>query len=517
MNRTSMLQRLREEPSPWDVLVIGGGATGLGSALDAATRGYRTLLLEQGDFAQGTSSRSTKLIHGGLRYLQQGDLAMVRESLRERGLLLRNARHLVRPLEFVIPHEAWWHRPYYGLGLKIYDVLAGPWGLGGSRHLDRPEMSQRMPTLDSERLRGGTLFLDGQFDDARLALALAQSVADHRGVVLNGIKVTALCRSGDLIDGVYARDVDTGQELDIRARVVINATGVYSDEIRKMAEKSADDLLSVSQGAHLVLDGDFLPGRTALMVPRTDDGRVLFAIPWLGRVLVGTTETSMKSIVSEPRPLQEELDFLLHHVGCYLVRPPQTGDVLSAFAGLRPLIRSHAGRLTARLSRKHFLEISRSGLVTITGGKWTTYRQMAEEAIDHAAEVARLPKVRCMTRDLRLHGWSEETAGDFCEYGSDAAEVAQCCRQDVGGDLRLHPRLPYRQGEVRWAARHTMPRTLEDMLSRRLRALMLNARASMEIAPSVAAMMAAEQSRSPAWEQEQIDLFHRLARGYLVS
>ena len=517
MNRTSMLQRMRDETSPWDVLVIGGGATGLGTALDAATRGYRTLLLEQGDFAQGTSSRSTKLIHGGLRYLQQGDFGMVRESLRERGRLVRNAPHLVHPLEIVIPHEAWWHRPYYGLGLKCYDVLAGRWGLGGSRHLGPAEVCERMPTLVPTRLRGGTHFLDGQFDDARLALVLAQSVADHQGVVLNGMKVSSLSQRNDLIDGVQAVDVDSGQEKEIRARVVINATGVFSDAIRKMADPHAEKLLSVSQGAHVVLDEAFLPGRTALMVPRTDDGRVLFAIPWLGRVLVGTTDTAMTSVENEPRPLREEVEFLLHHVARYLVRPPGMNDVLSAFAGLRPLVGSTSGRSTASLSRRHFLEVDRSGLVTITGGKWTTYRQMAEEAVDRAAEVGQLPKTPCVTHDLRLHGWCRENAGEFAEYGADAPEVARCCREESGGEVRLHPALNYRQGEVRWAARHTMPLTLEDMLSRRLRALMLDAQASMEIAQKVVAILAEELGKSPEWEQEQLSDFNRLARGYLVS
>lgn len=517
MNRADMLQRLRTEPGPWDVLVIGGGATGLGAALDAAARGHRTVLVEQGDFAQGTSSRSTKLIHGGLRYLQRGDLALVRESLRERGRLLRNAPHLVHPVAFVIPHYASWHRPWYGLGLKCYDALAGPLGLEHSQHLSRDETLSQIRTLQPSGLRGGTRFFDGQFDDARLAITLAQTVADQNGVVINGVKVTTLLRSGARIDGVRARDVGTGEEMELRARVVVNATGVFADTVRRLDQAAAPDLLVVSQGAHVVLDQSFLPGGTALMVPRTDDGRVLFAIPWHGRVLVGTTDTPVSSAVLEPRPLRAEVEFLLNHVARYLVRAPTPSDVLSAFAGLRPLVKSGGGPSTSRLSRQHLIEVSRSGLVTITGGKWTTFRQMAEETIDRAAVVGGLPARPSVTRDLRLHGWCGNAEEPFSNFGSDAPAVRECCRSIADGDAPLHPRLPYRLGEVLWAVRHEMARSLEDVLSRRLRALPLDARASLEIAPRVARLVALELGCDAAWEQGEVSKFSALAQGCLVT
>lgn len=517
MNRAEMMHRLLNEPGPWDVLIIGGGATGLGAALEAAARGYRTALVEQGDFAQATSSRSTKLIHGGLRYLQRGELPLVRESLRERGRLLRNAPHLVHPLAFVIPHYSRWHRPWYGLGLKCYDALGGSLGLDPSQHLSRDETLLRLPTLEPSSLRGGTLFFDGQFDDTRLAITLAQTVADRNGVVVNGVKVTALWRRDGQIDGVRACDQETGAEMELRARVVVNATGVFADAVRRLDQPAAPELLVVSQGAHVVLDRSFLPGDTALMVPRTDDGRVLFAIPWHGRVLVGTTDTPVPSAVLEPRPLRAEVDFLLDHAARYLVRAPGPSDVLSAFAGLRPLVKSAGGPSTSRLSRRHHMEVSGSGLVTITGGKWTTYRQMAEETIDRAAAVGRLPARPSVTRDLRLHGWAGAAEEPLAIYGSDAPAVRACCRGLVDGDALLHPRLPYRTGEVIWAVRHEMARSLEDVLSRRMRALLLDARASLEIAPRVARLMAMELGRDHGWEQAQISKFTELAHGCLVS
>jgi len=557
MNRDQMLRALTGSADPWDLIIIGGGATGLGAAVDAAARGYRTLLLEQGDFAKGTSSRSTKLIHGGVRYLQQGNLKLVRESLRERGLLTRNAPHLVNHLAFIVPNYTWWEGPFYGAGLKIYDRLAGKLGLGPSRHLSRKATLECLPTLEPKGLRGGTIYYDGQFDDARLAIALAQTAVDLGGTVLNYVQVTGLLKksastatksSGDrrqalargrladspqsagAICGVVARDMETGREYRIAARGVINATGIFTDTIRRLDQPNAAGVIAPSQGAHIVLDRSFLPGDSAIMVPKTDDRRVLFAIPWHERVLIGTTETTVSKPALEPRPLREEIEFLLKHAARYLTKDPKPKDVLSAFAGLRPLVKHGKTRNTALVPRDHTIMVSAAGLVTITGGKWTTYRKMAEDTVDCAAEVAGLEKRTCNTADLRLHGAdggeqrtetgdarSELKAHILRTYGSDGAAVLTLIDGQPALNERLHPDLPYRAAEVIWAVRHEMARTVEDVLSRRTRLLLLDARASIEISPRVARWIAQETGRDEKWERQQLAAYRSLAEGYLVT
>jgi glycerol-3-phosphate dehydrogenase len=521
MTRAAVLERVRAE-ARWDLVVIGGGATGLGTALDAATRGYSTLLLEAFDFAKGTSSRSTKLVHGGVRYLAQGRLGLVREALHERGLLLKNAPHLVRPMAFVVPAYSRWSIPYYSLGLTLYDLLAGSGGLGSSRPVSRAGALQRAPTLEPQGLRGGTVYFDAQFDDARLALALLRSLLDQGGAALNYAPVTALVKRGDRIAGVRARDAETGDEIEISARAVVNATGVYADAIRLLDDRQAPPMIAPSQGIHLVLGRSFLPGDTAVLVPRTDDGRVLFAIPWHGRVLVGTTDTPVDRLPIEPRPLASEVEFLLDHAARYFRPAPRAEEICSLFAGLRPLVRAgRPGRSSARLSRGHALMVSPAGLVTITGGKWTSYRLMAADAVDRAAAVAGLPRMPCRTATLPLHGWqadaSHETMaeGPFSVYGSDAEALRRLLAERPEWDEPLHPALPYRAGEVVWAARCEMARTVEDVLARRTRALILDARASLAAAPRVAALLAAELGRDAAWQRDQVRQFGELAQGYL--
>ena len=518
MKREEMLQQLEEPAETWDVVVVGGGATGLGTAVEAASRGYRVLLLERDDFAQGTSSRSTKLIHGGVRYLQQGNIALVLEALRERGLLFRNAPHLVRNLSFVVPLYDWWEGPFYGIGLKLYDMLAGKLGLGPSMRLTREEAITLLPTVEPQGLRGGVIYHDGQFDDARLAINLAQTLDDLGGVPLNHVAVEGLIKYNGMVEGVMARDRETGREYSVRSRVVINATGVHADSIRRMDDPAAEDLLTPSQGVHLVLDRSFLPGDSAIMVPHTDDGRVLFAVPWHERIIVGTTDTKVGRIDDEPRPLPEEVDFLLTHAARYLTKDPRSTDVLSVFAGLRPLSHGQGQHNTAAISRDHTLCIADSGLVTITGGKWTTYRKMGEDVVDAAAAIAGLPEARSMTRLLRIHGWQEETStGLWADYGDDARLLASLAAGTPAWGDTLHPRLPYRACEVIWGVRSEWARTVEDVLARRTRALFLDARASMEIAPTVAALMAAELGRDEAWQREQVESFRRLASGYLPA
>lgn len=515
MNRAELLERL-DDPCPWDILVIGGGATGLGAAVDAAARGYRTLLLERGDFASGTSSRSTKLIHGGVRYLRQGALGLVREALRERDLLIRNAPHLVHRLAFVIPVYDWWEGPFYAAGLKLYDLLAGRSSLGPSRRLSRDETLKLAPTLEPAGLRGGILYQDGQFDDARMAVSLARTLLDLEGTALNYLEVTHLLKEGGRLSGVIANDRESGRDYRIAARAVVNAAGVFGDAVQRLDNSAAPPILAPSQGAHLVLDRSFLPGESAVLIPHTRDGRVLFAIPWHGRVLIGTTDTPVAHVSVEPRALPEEIDFLLAHAARYLSRDPARQDVLSVFAGLRPLVRPPARRQNAAISREHVVVVSNSGLVSVAGGKWTTYRRMAEDAIDRAAAVAGLQAGPAVTERLKIHGWREDLLPEpLGDYGADAEELQNLAAGRPDKAELLHPRLPYRASQVTWAVRREFARTVEDALARRTRALFLDAAASMEMAPRVAQLMADELKRDAEWQRRQIADFRALARGYL--
>lgn len=518
MNRDACLQQL-DDDAPWDVLVIGGGATGLGTAVEAASRGYRTVLVEQHDFAKGTSSRSTKLVHGGVRYLRQGDVSLVIEALRERGRLMRNAPHLVHNRAFIVPSYEWWEGPFYGVGLKVYDALAGKLGLGKSQLLSREETLQRLPTLEPNGLRGGVIYHDGQFDDSRLAINLAQTLADLGGTPVNYVKVTGLIKSAGTVRGVRALDVERGREFQIDARVVVNATGVFVDHVLQMDEPSAAKIIQPSQGVHLVIPKVFLPGDSAIMVPHTDDGRVLFAVPWHDRVIVGTTDTPVDAPSLEPRALDSEVEFLLQHAGRYMTRDPQRSDVLSVFAGLRPLVKPAAARTTAAISRDHHLMVSPSGLVTITGGKWTTYRKMGEDTINQAAAIAGLEERESRTQQLPIHGRLEgvDRTDPLHVYGSDAAAIREMIRSQPALGERLHSRLPCVRAEVLWAARYEMARTVEDVLARRTRALLLDARASLEAAPLVAEMLVAELGRDAAWRKAQIQDYSALAKGCLLT
>lgn len=498
----------------WDLLVIGGGASGLGTALDAATRGYRTLLLEAHDYAKGTSSRSTKLVHGGVRYLAQGNISLVREALHERGLMRRNAPHLVRDQAFVVAAYKWWSAPFYGVGLKLYDLLAGRLSLGHSRYVTAAEALRRIPTLRRAALKGGILYFDGQFDDARMAITLLRTFENFGGVALNHAPVTGLVHENGQVTGARFLDSETGQTHTVRARAVVNATGVFVDDVRRMEDPQAKAMLSPSQGVHVVVDRRFLPGDSAIMVPRTDDGRVLFAVPWHDHVVIGTTDTPVPEISPEPRALAQEVDFILHTAAQYMDPAPTRADVRSVFAGLRPLVKAAQGTDTKALSRDHVIRISSGGLISLTGGKWTTYRRMGEDTVNRAAELAGLPPRLSLTPALKLHGATTEPLEDHWKvYGTDAARV----RALPGADIRLHPCLPYTEAEVRWAARFEQARTVEDVLARRLRALLLDARASAAAAPRVAALLAEELGRDPAWQQGEVRAYTELAQGYLLS
>lgn len=518
MKREDMMALLHEHGQAWDMIVIGGGATGLGVAIDAAARGYKTLLLERHDFAKGTSSRSTKLVHGGVRYLQQGNIPLVMEALKERGILRQNAPHLVHDMPFVVPNYDWWEAPFYGIGMRVYDLLAGKYGFGPSRNLSREETIERLPTIETGGLRGGVVYHDGQFDDARLAINMAQTAADQGAVLLNYVAVTGIVLTEDIVTGVAACDVETGQAFELAARVVINATGPFSDAVRRMEDPEAPPLIAPSQGVHLVLPKEFLPGDTAIMVPHTDDGRVLFAIPWHDHVVIGTTDTPIDDIPEEPRARPEEIDFLMTHAARYLTKDPTPEDVRSVFTGIRPLVRAAGADNTAALSRDHSLTISKGGLVSIGGGKWTTYRHMAEDTVDQAALFAGLPERPCVTRTLNIHGYHQHASefGALAVYGSDAAEIKAIIREDGTWASPIHPELPVIAAEVVWAAREEMARSVEDVLARRTRSLLLHARASMEAAPHVARILALVLGRDDAWVAAQVKEFTTLAEGYVL-
>lgn len=486
-----MIQQL-ESQLEWDICIIGGGATGLGTALDAASRGLKTVLFEQYDFAKGTSSKSTKLVHGGVRYLQQGNIKLVMEALKERGLLLKNAPHLVHNQKFIVPNYKWWEKPFYGIGLKIYDWMAGKLGLGPSELLSKEETLALVPTLDAEGLTGGVVYHDGQFDDARLAISIAQTAVQHGAVVLNYFPVTGLLKMQQNVCGVWAKDSQTGKEWEVKSKVVINATGVFTDAIMKMDNPKHENIISPSQGIHLVVDKEFLPGDTAIMVPRTDDGRVLFAVPWHNKIVLGTTDTPVNSISAEPVPFEEEIDFILTHIGRYLTKDPQRSDVKSMFAGLRPLVKGKTKK-TAALARDHLITVADSGMITITGGKWTTYRKMAEDVVDIAMEKAGLEKKDCVTEDMKLAGYNNPIIpADINSLNND--ELKAIIQQSVTEEMCM---------------------TAEDFLSRRTRQLLLDARFAVTIAPVVATMLAEEMNKDETWIKEQINNFNAIAKNYL--
>ena len=517
MQRDDMLAQIQDANELWDFIIIGGGATGLGTAVDAASRGYKTLLLEQYDFGKGTSGKSTKLAHGGVRYLQQGNLKLVLEALHERNLMRQNAPHLVHKLPFIVPNFHWWEAPFYGIGLKLYDFLAGKHNFGNSHWLNREQVCRHIPTIATDNLRGGILYYDGQFDDTRLLINLAQTAAEHGATILNYMPVFRLLHSGSTVNGVVAQDLEAQTEYKLRARLVINATGVFADQVRQMDDAQARSLIVPSQGVHIVLDKSFLPGESALMIPKTDDGRVLFAIPWQNYTLVGTTDTPVNTTNIEPQAFNHELDFLISHTARYLTKVPTENDILSVFVGLRPLVTQPGRHLTKALSREHLLHLSRTGLLTIIGGKWTTYRKMAQDTIDKAIKLTGLPPKPAITHQLRLHGYCENAheLAEFEIYGADAPAIEKLCAADPQYSELLHPNLPMRAGEVFWAVQQEMARTVEDFLARRRRVLFQNARLGLEIAPKVATLMATALGKNETWITAQVKAFQEVASRYL--
>ena len=527
-----MLRRAKKREKVWDFVIIGGGATGVGCAVDAASRGFSVLLLEQNDFGKGTSSRSTKLVHGGVRYLAQGNLSLVREALKERGILLKNAPHLVRKQSFIVPVYSFFDKFFYGAGLKIYNILSGKYGFGKSQILSKKETIELLPNVKAENLRGGILYFDGQFDDTRLLINLVQTAVENGATVLNYAKVFGFAKNlseerrnslrkragsslasddqpayagcSDRIDGVKFQDAETGEIFTAKAKAVINATGAFCDSIRKMSDENSPKIIAPSQGIHLVFDKKFLLSENALMIPKTSDGRVLFAIPWHEHALFGTTDTEIETVDLEPKAFEKEIEFILETAKNYLENPPRREDILSVFVGIRPLVKSASTKNTSKLSRDHTIEIDESNLLTITGGKWTTYRRMAEDAVNQAIKSAALPEKKCVTETLKI-------------YDEDVKEIEKLIAENPFLAEKIHQDLPYCKAQIVFAIKSEMAQTVEDVLARRTRALFLNAKAAVEIAPKIAEIMAEESGKDETWIFEQIENFNQIAANYSVT
>ncbi|KFF15434.1 glycerol-3-phosphate dehydrogenase/oxidase [Flavobacterium hydatis] len=522
MKRLEQLTKLKQTPE-WDVIVIGGGASGLGTALDAASRGYKTVLVEAIDFAKGTSSRSTKLVHGGVRYLEQGDVSLVREALKERGLMAQNAAHLVKNQSFVIPNYNWWGGYFYTTGLTIYDLLAGRLSLGRSKYISKKKTIELLPTIEQKGLVSGVIYQDGQFDDSRLAINIAQTAAENGACILNYAKVMNLLKDDNhKVIGVQIVDHESGERYDIKGKAVINATGVFTNAIMKLNDAVYKKYIVPSQGIHLVFDKSFLPSDHALMIPKTSDGRVLFAVPWHDKIVVGTTDTLIKKHSLEPIALESEIEFVLETAQRFLAKKPTRADVLSVFAGLRPLAAPEKeGTSTKEVSRSHKIIVSETGLITITGGKWTTYRKIAEDIIDKAIVVHRLPKKKCKTEHIAIHGSTETNAttrqNHLYIYGTDIPKILELQNQEPELKEKLHPNYDYTMAEVAWAIRHEMARTIDDVLARRVRLLFLDAHAAIASCEKVGHLLAKELGHDETWAQTQISHFKTIANGFILS
>ncbi|MBA2499511.1 MAG: glycerol-3-phosphate dehydrogenase/oxidase [Chitinophagaceae bacterium] len=517
-DRSYLLNKVKSFTGIWDLVIIGGGATGLGIALDASARGYKTLLLEQADFAKGTSSRSTKLVHGGVRYLAQGDVKLVREASIERGLLYRNAPHLVKNQTFIIPIYSVWDKWKYFIGLKCYDWISGKLSMGASEFTSRRETIEKMPGIKKEGLIGGVLYHDGQFDDTRLAINLVQSIWEQKGFALNYIKVTGLLKDDrNQVCGVKAQDTETDQDFVFNAKAVVNATGVFVDEILQMDKPGSAKTICVSQGVHVVLDKKFYPSDHAMMIPETSDGRVLFAVPWHGKVVLGTTDTPVDHASLEPVALENEIRFILETAAAFLTETPTRNDVLSVFAGLRPLAAPQGNeQKTKEISRSHKIIVSPSNLFTILGGKWTTFRKMGEDMIGVIEKKLNWKPTLTATENLPIHGSQEQMNWEdpLYFYGSDAVEIKLQMNGTAGKwiseKLKIHPL------QVVWAVKNEMALNVEDVLSRRTRALFLDAAESVRIAPAVAKIMAIELNKNQEWIDDQIKKFNDLASHYIL-
>ena len=520
MNRTQQLSSLNDGGKIWDVVVIGGGATGLGCAVDAASRGYSVALFEREDFAKCTSSRSTKLVHGGVRYLQKLEVDLVREALHERGLMKQNAPHLVKDQAFVISNYSHWENFLYFCGLLFYDILSFGFGYGRSRFISAKKVLKYLPTSAVKGLKGGVVYHDGQFDDSRMAINLAQTAVEQGAVVANYTAVEKVLHDAEgKACGVVVRDLLGGQSYEVKAKVVINAAGIFVDEVMQMDEPSMPKMVVPSQGVHIVLDMKFLQSDYAIMVPKTSDGRVLFAVPWHDKVVVGTTDIQRPTPESEPKPLDEEIDFILSTASLYMNPAPTRKDIVSVFAGQRPLAApKKEGKSSKEVSRSHKIIVSDHDLVTITGGKWTSYRRMAEDTIDKAIKMGKIEKRKCVTRKLKVHGWrpNPDLADHMYVYGSDEPAIRALIKENPALGEKLSEKYDYTLAEVLWAVKHEMAHSVEDVLARRVRLLFVDAREAQKAAPRVAEYMAELLGHDKAWVDSQIEAFKRVSDNYIV-
>ena len=516
-----MLNEVEKADNLYDIIIIGGGATGLGIALEAASRGYKTVLFEKSDFAKSTSSKSTKLLHGGVRYLAQGDIALVREACIERGRLLKNAPHLTNNLAFIIPAFGWFDELKFTVGLKLYDLLAAKYGIGKSFRLSKKGVMERAPAIIPRRITAGIVYHDGQFDDSRMAVNVAQSAAGLDAHILNYMEVTGLLKSEmGMVTGVVVQDVESGKQFNVLGKAIVNATGVFADDILQIDKPGIEKTIRPSQGVHVILDKSFLPGNYALMIPKTDDGRVLFAVPWHNRIVVGTTDTPIDTASLEPVPLKEEIDFILTTAGKYLVKTPQRDDVLSVFAGLRPLaVPQNGSAKTREISRSHKIIVSESQLFSMVGGKWTTFRRMAQDMIDRVEKVKKWPKTKSKTKNFKIHGYNTDTdhLDPMYVYGSDKDKILELSKSEPGMDLVLSDSLNLIKAQVVWAVREEMARNVEDVLARRTRSLFFDAREAIKIAPAVASIISKELGRDHEWEKNQVSDFIKVASTYLCN
>lgn len=521
MDRQKTLTALKKDNSEYDFIVIGGGATGIGIALEASARGYKTVLLEKSDFTKSTSSKSTKLVHGGVRYLAQGDVALVREACRERGLLRKNAPHLVKNQSFVIPTAGLWDELQYTIGLTLYDLMAGNLSLGRSKRISKKRALKRIATINPDKITAGVVYHDGQFDDSRLAINTLQSTDEMGGKVLNYTSVIGLHKDDhQKLNGVRVKDEITDEEFSVFGKNIINATGVFADEVMQMDNPEKKKTIAPSQGIHLMLDREFLPGDDAIMIPKTDDGRVLFAVPWHGKVVVGTTDTPVDRASLEPRALEEEVEFVLKTAGRYLTKAPQRSDVLSVFAGLRPLAAPEGdSKKTKEISRSHKIFVSDSGLLTMIGGKWTTYRKMGEDLVDRAEKERGWKHIETKTKHLKLHGYKKEVdlEDPMYFYGTDKERILKLAEQNPALDEYVSKKLKIKKAQVVWAVRNEMALNVEDFLARRSRAQLLDASESMNAAREVATVMAEELGKDEAWKKAQIEEYEKVTSGYLLN
>ncbi|MFK7050874.1 MULTISPECIES: glycerol-3-phosphate dehydrogenase/oxidase [Flavobacterium] len=517
MNRQNQITKLKSI-NDFDFIIIGGGATGLGCAVDAASRGYKTLLVEKNDFAKGTSSRATKLVHGGVRYLAQGNVRLVREALIERGRLLKNAPHVCKKIPFVMPAYRWYDKWFYGIGLWIYELLSGKLSLGNTRFLSKKQTKELLPDLKSKKISGGVLYYDGQFDDSRLAINLAKTAIEQDAIIVNYFEVFDFIKEKEDLKGIKVKDVLTQEEYCIRSKVIINATGVFADDLLSLAENNISKTIAPSQGIHLVIDSCFFKGNHALMMPKTDDGRVFFVIPWYDKIILGTTDTAINKVLVEPLALEEEIQFVLNHFNKYSSKKITENDIKSVFVGLRPLVKKEGVSATKVMPRDHVVTVLPSGLIHIIGGKWTTYRSMAEHTIDTAIQAAKLPVKKCRTKQLKIHGWTNQNdTTHFAVYGTDAPQIKKLLYKNTELRDLLHPKYPYTKAEVVWFLRNEMAQTIEDILARRIRLLFLDALACFECIEIVGQIIALERGITFQSMEKEIEDFKKLTKQYLIN